>query len=130
MKNYFYISLITLIFTSCLKEHDIFYPYKKDKLAVLESLKGENQYMVFKNSGGIKIIEANGFIISVDENSFSSTTDSVIIQWRQINSTRKIIADRFTMIEKSNYLISPTTIIDFKFKDKKEKKFSHCKTNI
>jgi hypothetical protein len=119
MKNFFYIPLIILIFSSCLKEHDIFYPYKKDKLTVLESLRGENQYLVFKNSNGLEFTDGNGLVIQVDKNSFNSESDSIILQWRQINSNRKIIADRLSMIEKSNYLISPATIIDFKFKDKK-----------
>ena len=117
MKNIFYLSIIFFAFSSCIKEHDIFYPYKKDSLVLLESLKGENKYLVFRNSEGLNFFDENGFTMSIDKNSFTSLTDSIIIQWRLINTTRKIIANRFSMIDKSNYLISPYTIIDFKLKD-------------
>ena len=119
MKRFLYILSFVLIYSSCVKEHDIFYPYKKDSISYLELLQGEKNYIVFENSDGLNYQEKNGLIISIDKNSFETSVDSIILQWQIIDSVRKVLAHRYSMVEKLNYLISPIAIVDYKIKDKK-----------
>jgi hypothetical protein len=119
MKNFFYISLLILIFNSCLKEHEIFYPYKNDSLSYSDKLKTDNNYLFFKNNDYVKFTSKVGITIVLYPNSFPAQFDSLVLQWRILSDAGDMVRNRLTMIDKYKSLISSDLIIEFRFLDKK-----------
>ncbi len=119
MNKYFYTFLIAIIFSffSCIKEYQVFYPYKNTGLSYLNQLQPRAKVLKFHNDSLFTYTSESGLTVNIKENSFEDVNGMISLHIENPDSQGDYIADRISFENQNKTLISGYNVISFYFTD-------------
>ena len=120
MNKYFYTFLITIVFSffSCIKEYQIFYPYKNTKgLSYLSQLQPRTKILKFENDSLFAYTSEMGLAIRIPGNSFENITGKINLHIENLGLPGDFISGRISLEDQNKRLISGYEVFSFNFTD-------------